>query len=330
MNNKVPTSCIAKASPNIALLKYWGKLSTSSDEDRNLATNASLSLTLSKAQTTTEVVWNAELPCSVVELNGKAASTTDHEKILRHVERVANWLKEPLPIVHVNTSNNFPKGTGLASSASGFAALTMAAVGACLGKEASSKVFTSLDALSELARRGSGSACRSLSGPWMLWEGRFAKRLPYNWKLRDTMVFFSSVEKSVPSSEGHLRASSSPSFEDRLQRLPQRLNAMLAHIEKQNLQALGPLIEEEAFELHQIVESSTPPITYQLPETRRFLQALRELKHRDFFATLDAGPNVHLLSERPIRKDVESLLKALSIDAQVWEDEAGDGSSTNF
>jgi diphosphomevalonate decarboxylase len=320
---------------NIAFIKYWGKkdLPSTTDENKNLPLNPSLSLTLSKARTTTR--FGKLDPTSPTQkqlqlkMNGLNATEKDVLKVQAHVERILVFLKieSPAQNFFVDTENNFPMGTGLASSASAFSALTLAVLGYFWGAEKLKQELNSrLESLSALARRGSGSACRSLSGPFVLWSDFSAQTLEQkSWKLFDTIVIFSKTHKRVPSSDGHKSAQSSPLFPIRLDKIPQRLKDVQTAINSKDLALLGNNLELEADELHKIAETGTPSITYAAPETTIFLNALKKISHRDFYYTLDAGPNVHLISERPIEKEIQHLLKSLGLNAEIWSDESGTG-----
>ncbi|MBS1985225.1 MAG: hypothetical protein JST16_13730 [Bdellovibrionales bacterium] len=315
----------AEASPNIAFIKYWGKLPFTRDEDRNLGTNPSLSLTLSQAKTETQVV-RSHGPRTEFILNGSPASDADTAKVIAHLERVASTLGKELGTFRVESRNNFPAGAGIASSASAFAALTLAALGEMLGLQGALEYcWQNPQMVGALARRGSGSACRSLAGPFTEWNGTFARRLDCVWPLRDTILMISKKHKAVPSSDGHKLAQSSPLFLPRLARVPGRLAEVHKALTDKNLSALGPLLETEANELHEIARTGTPGVDYALPETRLVLNELARMPQRDFYFTLDAGPNVHLISERPIREDAERMLRKLGLDVEIWEDHAGVG-----
>jgi len=311
------------ASPNIAFMKYWGKKITEGDENKNIPLNPSISLTLSKAQT--EVVLK-EAPHFEFIVQKKPASEKDQEKIKAHISRVEKYLGHAVKPFHMDSSNNFPTGTGIASSASSFAAMTTAFLTWELGKE---KVMDLLknkpEEIADLARRGSGSACRSLHGPFVEWWEKSIRIHSSDWKLFDTIVIFSKTEKKVSSTEGHTYATHSPLFPKRQTELPARLEAMKKAIQAKDLQTLGPILEKEAEEMHLIMRENPHPVEYQLEETKTFLKNLREIPNRDFFYTLDAGPNAHVISERPIKAEMQKLLKELNLEADIWEDEVGFG-----
>lgn len=318
-----------KAPSNIAFLKYWGKLPPSGDDlDRNLATNASLSMTLKNAVTET-TVDAASSDRDELWINGTQANPNDIAKISKHLDRVHAYFDRPRRACRVVSANNFPAGAGIASSASAFAALTLAAAEHLIGGPGTREWVSSTTAdVSALARRGSGSACRSVAGPYMKWDGRHATTIPSPWKLHDTILIVSAAHKGVPSSEGHKTAETSPLFETRLTRLPARLAAMEAALAAQDLGRLGPLLETEALEMHAVARTGVPPANYLLPETLRLVEALQSLSQRNFFFTIDAGPNLHVLSEKPVRADLEKILDRTRVSARIWDDETGAGPSS--
>lgn len=314
------------APSNIAFIKYWGKQPPLNDQTRNLATNSSLSMTLTRARSIVEIRDSSESR-DVIEVFGAPAKPKDQEKIVKHVERICAYLEitNRSPLL-VKSDNTFPAGTGLASSASSFAALTFALIGHFKGRSfLESSIKTQLPFLSALARRGSGSAARSVCGPYMLWDGPSARAIPCHWKLYDTVLMLSKVHKAVPSSEGHLLAMENPEFSDRIKRLPARTAAVLEALDQRSISRLGPLIEEEALEMHQMSRTAPNPVDYLLPSTKTVLHAVQNLKSRNFFFTLDAGPNIHFISETPIKSSIEDLLRNLNIKSEIWEDEAGIG-----
>jgi diphosphomevalonate decarboxylase len=322
----------ASASPNIALIKYWGKLPSQSDQTRNLATNPSLSMTLSRAQT--HVRARQSLSKAIIHINGAPASEKDFAKVSAHIDRVATAFDiQDAPPLFIDSTNNFPQGTGIASSASAFAALTCAVTGLLIGADKTRALLQSNpQRLSELARRGSGSASRSIFAPYSYWSGGpNAEAFNCQWPLHDTILIFSRDHKKVPSSEGHEQATQSPFFLERLKNLPRRLELTKAALMNRDFSALKDLIELEALELHKIVASGDRPIDYFTPESRRFVDYLQKTKPAELAFTLDAGPNVHLLSEAPQNELIEALLadcfKESRPKIDLWSDKIGNAPS---
>jgi diphosphomevalonate decarboxylase len=252
-------------------------------------------------------------------------------RVRAQLGRVRQWAgrKEP---VRVATRNTFPTAGGLASSASGFAALTLAAVGA-FGKKASARD------LSLLARRsGSGSACRSILGGFVEWnapkaegndEDSYARQIADadHWDLRNVIAVVEIGPKTVSSLEGHKLAPTSPYFEKRLELVPGRLDKVRKAIRDRDLGTLGPLIEAEAIDLHLITMSSHPPIFYWSPGSLAVLRAVRELRQEGLaaWATMDAGANVHVICDTDSEDDVAERLEDLPAVGFVIRDGIGPG-----
>ena len=313
----------AVAHPNIALIKYWGKKPFSHDTDRNMGVNPSVSMTLSQAQTDV-ILSKSQSGNFEIIIEGQPASSHDFEKLTQHAERIAQFFGMALTPLKIESKNNFPKGTGIASSASAFAALTYGITAQLLGFEEYKKQQVRItNDLSRLARRGSGSAARSVAGGFMKWEQDFAESCHNSWQLKDTIVIFSKLAKKVSSTDGHKRVESSPLWSARQSGILNRYHACLKALEQKDLALLGPIIEEEATEMHLVAESSQPPIQYRSPETLAFLDEMQKMKSRDFYFTLDAGPNIHLISERAIVSEVQALLQKCGIQAEIWQDWTG-------
>ncbi len=216
----------AAACANLAFVKYWGKR----DAALNIPLNNSISMNLSAAQTITTVTLDAALQADVVLLDGQAASAGFAARVSRHLDRLRARARMQQRM-RVETRNTFPASTGFASSASGFAALTVAGSTA-LGLDLSERE------LSILARQGSGSACRSIPAGYVEWQAGTSDADSYaqtlapaeHWDLRDVAVLVSETPKQVPSSQGHELAYNSPFWEARQALLPGRLERVRAAI----------------------------------------------------------------------------------------------------
>jgi diphosphomevalonate decarboxylase len=320
------------APANIAFIKYWG----ARDLDRAIPMNTSISMTLEHcvSQCTVETldhggedeVWLAEPD------GGFGTPDPDFARRMREqLDRIRQWSgrKEP---VRVATRNSFPTAGGLASSASGFAALTLAAV-AAFGKKPSQRE------LSLLARRsGSGSACRSVFGGFVEWaanagngsdEESYARQIADadHWDLRNVIAVVEIGPKTVSSLEGHRLASTSPYFTKRLELVPDRVEKVRKAVRERDLDALGPLIEEEAIDLHLITMSSHPPIFYWSPGSLAVLRAVRELRQEGLaaWATMDAGANIHVICDADSEDEVAERLEDLPAVGFVIRDGIGPG-----
>jgi diphosphomevalonate decarboxylase len=211
-------------------------------------------------------------------------------------------------------------GTGIASSASGFAALTLAAA-------AAAGVELGEPALSALARLGSGSAARSVPGGFVEWRAADAHDESYawsiappdHWDLRDLVAVVSRRHKAVGSTGGHGAASTSPLFQARLAGLEDDLPLVREALLARDMAVFGPAVEAEALSLHAIAMTSRPPVLYWAPETLDLLHRIHGWRADGLpvYFTLDAGPNVHLLCEGAHAPDVETNLAGVDYVEQV-------------
>ncbi|MDQ7030755.1 MAG: diphosphomevalonate decarboxylase [Ardenticatenia bacterium] len=299
----------ADAGANIAFIKYWGVR----DEALNLPLNDSISMTLDAARTTTAVEFSPRLADDVLTINDKPAS----EAALRRVSRHLDLVRERAGVTwraRVRSRNTFPMGAGVASSAAAFAALTAAAAAA---------LRLELDGaeLSRLARRGSGSAARSVYGGYVWWHAgtddtsSFAELLapPEHWDVRDVVAVVATAEKAVSSAEGHRLAHTSPFLRARLAQTQRLLPCVREAVLRRELALLGPCIEADALAMHFVMMSSRPPLFYWAPETLALIKAVhlwREAGLAVYF-TIDAGPNVHLICEAADVEQVIARVQAL-------------------
>ncbi|HSR42621.1 MAG TPA: diphosphomevalonate decarboxylase [Longimicrobiales bacterium] len=330
----LPGKATARAPANIALIKYWG----AEDVDEGLPLNRSLSMTLTRCVSLCTVEAHPEEGEDEVfradpRRGLEPADPPFAAPVLRHLERLRRWADRRARF-RVATRTGFPVGAGLASSASGFAALTLAAVRA-LGRDPES------DELSVLARRsGSGSAARSCFGGYVEWPGGGgdgvdpgAPARPVfprdHWDLRDVIALVDRSPKKVSSREGHRRAGTSPHFATRLARLPERLGAVRRALEERDFGALAPMVEAESVELHMIAMTSRPPIFYWSGGSVEVMEAVRTLREEGIRAcfTMDAGPNVHVLCPAGDEEAVADRLSALDAVDGVIRDRVGSGPS---
>lgn len=322
------------APANIAFIKYWG----ARDIDRALPMNSSISMTLDHcvSRCTVETLDGGHDEVWLSEPDGGFGSPDPEftRRIVAQLDRVRQWAGRDEPF-RVATRNTFPGAAGLASSASGFAALTLAAASALGRQDASVKE------LSQLARRsGSGSAARSVLGGYVEWpnpaagkgvdeESSYAVQLAdaAQWDLRDVIAVVEIGPKIVSSRDGHRLAHTSPYYTQRLKLLPDRLQAVRRAIETKDFDLLGPVLEEEAVDLHLIAMSSRPPIFYWSPGTVAVLRAIRELRQEGLaaWATLDAGANVHVICDPDSEDEVADRLEDLPAVGFVIRDGVGDG-----
>jgi diphosphomevalonate decarboxylase len=317
------------APANIAFIKYWG----ARDLDRVVPLNSSISMTLDHcvSRCTAELIHGDRDEIWLAEANGgfTAPQAEFTRRIQQHLDRMRAWAGREERF-RIATRNSFPSAAGLASSASGFAALTLATAGA-LGRG-----DTPATELSRLAgSSGSGSATRSVLGGYVQWTAGDTPAASQavqlaeadHWELRDVIAVVEIGPKSVPSLEGHRRALTSPYMGRRLELLPERLAKVRQAIAERDLSLLGPVLEEEAVDLHLIAMSSHPPVFYWAPGTLAVLRTVRELRQEGLaaWATMDAGANVHVICDTDSEEDVADRLENLPAVGFVIQDGVGGG-----
>ncbi|MFH2085910.1 MAG: diphosphomevalonate decarboxylase [bacterium] len=314
----------ATAHSNIALVKYWGK----GDEKLRLPVNSSAAIALDNLTTTTTVEFREDLKEDQVELVGEGFEVGEVEKVSKHLDRVRELAKINLK-ARVISENSFPKAAGMASSASGFAALTVAAAGAA-GLKMSEKE------LSILARQGSGSASRSIPGGVSVWhagtssETSYAERINYpkEWDLHVLLVMTEDTSaKKVGSTEGMALAVTSPYFKISVSEAEKNIERLRGAMEKENWRAFGKVIEDECFRLHVLCMTTTPNILYWRGVTVEVFQKLLKLREIgvEAFFTVDAGPHVHVVCRGKDVKLVKQNLEELSGIKTIIECEIGEG-----
>lgn len=299
----------AIANPNIAFIKYWGNC----DPESRIPANGSISLNLGGLETRTTVTFDPDLPADQLILDRKIAAGPTLERVIDFMNLVRQ-MAELQAYAYVTSENNFPMGAGIASSASGFAALSLAASRAA-------GLALSEWQLSQLARAGSGSACRSVPGGYVEWlvdgcdeeSAAVAIAPPEHWNLVDCVTIVSKAHKTTGSSEGHALAYTSPLQAARVADTPRRLEICRKAILEQNFSALASIIELDSNLMHAVMLTSDPPILYWQPATLSVMQAVPGWRKAGLPAcyTIDAGPNVHVLCPREYADQVSSALRQI-------------------
>ena len=300
------TGVTARACANIALVKYWGKR----PGPDNLPATGSLSLTLAALVTETTVAFDPALAADAFSLDGEpadAARVTPFLDLVRARAQLATRAR-------VTTRNDFPTASGLASSASGFAALALAATRAA---------GLTLDdrELSRLARRGSGSAARSIFGGFVRMHSGDRDADAYATPIASTMadrvrMVIAIVGGGAPKTHGsrdameHV-AATSPLYPSWLDTVPRDLVTAEAALAANDLRALGELAEANALAMHATAIAARPAIVYWQPATIALLAAVRTLRGngRAAYATIDAGPHVKVLTTAG---DADHVARALA------------------
>jgi diphosphomevalonate decarboxylase len=315
----------ATAHSNIALVKYWGKR----DVALNLPATGSISVTLDHLTTRTTVAFDEGLTADDVQLNGAPAGAAG-ARVTRFLDLVRDLAGRPVHAA-VRTENDFPTGAGLASSASGFAALALAcdaALGLDLGP----------DALSALARRGSGSAARSLFGGFVEMHAgeaadgsdAFAQPLapPEQVPLRLVVAVTASGAKTIGSTEGMQRtASTSPYYDPWVASTRRDLESMRAAIAASDLERVGALAESNCLRMHATMLGAEPPLLYWNAATVDAMRCVHDLRADGVPAwfTIDAGPQVKVLCAPEHAGTVRARLADLPGTREVLEAAPGPG-----
>lgn len=286
----------AQAHSNIALIKYWGKR----DECLKLPHNSSISLTLDALWTRTRVEWLPSHQPDRLYLNGQVAPENQRRKVQTFIDRLRQRYGCS-GAVEVRSENNFPTGAGLASSASGFAALALAA-------SAAAGLKLSACELSRLAREGSGSACRSIYGGFVEWQrgqladGSDSVAVPLeetpDWPLVMAVLILNEHPKPLSSSEGMARTvKTSPLYAGWLDSIAQDLSQMRQAIAQRDFHTLGALMEHNALKMHATALAARPAVLYWQAETLTLIQRVQQLRAEGLacYFTIDAGPNLKVL-----------------------------------
>jgi len=300
------------ANSNIAAIKYWGNR----DHTLRLPVTGSLSMNLDGLPTRTTVAFDPSLTADVVVLGGDIQSPESSKRVSDHLDRVRARAGIKT-FARVDSQNNFPAGTGIASSASGFAALTLAAC------TAAGLALSERD-LSILARQGSGSASRSIPTGFVEWQMgansdgsdsfAFSIAAPDHWALADCIAIVSHTHKEVGSTGGHALAHTSPLQPARIDDTPRRLHACREALLARNFPAFAEIVEEDSTIMHAIMMTSRPPLYYWLPPTLAIMEAVRKWRAEGLPAcfTIDAGPNVHVITFAEHMAEVSNRLRAIS------------------
>lgn len=304
------TTSTAQSNPNIAFIKYWGNR----DNMLRLPVNGSISMNLDGLFTRTTVSFQPSLPFDELIING-------HEVMGQGLDRVAYILDiiRGTANIHeraeVMTENNFPSGAGIASSASAFAALALA------GSKAAGLNLSEPE-LSRLARRGSGSASRSIPGGFVEWqvgttdEDSFAFSIaePDHWKLADCVAIVSASHKKTGSTEGHAIAPTSPLQTARVADAPRRLDLCRDAILNRDFNAFASIVELDSDMMHSVMMTSTPALHYWNPASLSVMNAVRQWRsdRLPVCYTVDAGPNVHVICLETEAHNVDKKLREIN------------------
>ena len=297
----------ASANTNIALIKYWGK----ADESLAIPATSSLSLTLGGTRTTTTVSFDGGTGGEdAVTINGTTPGGTARERVVRFLDLVRSRAGMAIS-ASVTSSSTVPLAAGLASSAAGFAALAAAATRAA-GMRLDER------ALSRLARRGSGSATRSIFGGLVLWnagvddETSYAEPVDCDLAPAMVVVVVSAGRKTISSTQAMRHTmNTSPLYPAWAEASREDLRVALDAVRARDLPRLGEVVEGNALGMHAAMIASRPSVVYWLPETLDVLHTVRVMRDEGFpvWATIDAGPNVKVLTTGEDADRVAAVLR---------------------
>ncbi len=290
------TTATARAHANIALVKYWGKR----DRALNLPATGSLSLTVASLSTTTTVTFTDARDRDRFELNGDPVTGAAQQRLSTWLDLIRSRADLRAAAL-VTSANDFPTASGLASSASAYAALAVAA-SAAAGLDLDDRE------LSILARRGSGSAARSIHGGLVeMHRGdradgsdAFAEPIAGSWDLRMVIAIVGGgIEKKHPSRDAMQHcADTSPLYSGHVAAVPGDLADARAAIDARDLDQLGAIAERSALTMHASAMAARPAIIYFQPVTLACIAAVYQLRAGGLpaYFTIDAGPHVKVLT----------------------------------
>jgi len=298
----------AQAHSNTALIKYWGKY----DEKLILPMNSNISMTVDSQTTRTTVEFSKDFEDDIVIINRRKAEGKEKIRVVNHLDlirRIAR-IHEKAKVV---SENDFPTAVGLASSASGFAALTVAACTAA-GLNLDRKE------LSIIARQGSGSACRSIYGGYVKWikgkksEDSYAVQIADEnyFDMRDIAVVVFTGERPMSTREAmRVSMKTSPLFKTRLELVDPMLEKVKKGILERDFTLIGKTAEADAILMHAVMMTTEPHLFYWEPKTLELLKKIMSWRNDglECYFTIDTGPNIHIFSLPENVEEIKSRMK---------------------
>ncbi|PVW17359.1 diphosphomevalonate/mevalonate 3,5-bisphosphate decarboxylase family protein [Marixanthomonas spongiae] len=335
---------------NIALVKYWGKYG------EQLPKNASISFTLSNCYTKTTLSYQKRSLAETSEhkdfdfevfLDGKREESFEPkiEKFFERIEKYVPFLKDYK--FKIETTNSFPHSSGIASSASGMSTLALCLLSIekqLVSEKIPQQLFNKK--ASFLARLGSGSACRSIAGPLMVWgehpdidgsTNLFGTNYPFEVhdtfkNYQDTILLVDKGEKQVSSTVGHNLMHDHPFAEQRFKQANDNLSKLIPILKEGTISEFIKIVESEALSLHAMMMTSMPYFILMKPNTLEIINRIwnfRKETESNVCFTLDAGANVHVLYPEPEKEAVstfiETDLKQFCKNGEYIHDHTGEG-----
>lgn len=329
-----------KCPSNIAIVKYWGK------KPNQIPCNSSLSMTLTNSFTETTLELLNKESSSAIELD----YYFENQKNNHFENRIQKYLAEQriyFPFLEdfalrIHSRNSFPHSAGIASSASAFGALALVLLDAA--REISGEIPENfIQTASNLARLGSGSACRSLFPGYAVWgenksvsgsSNVYATEIsdihPNFQKMHDAILIVESEPKKVSSSAGHSLMNGHPYAENRFAQANNRTSELLEILSKGDFERFIDITESEALTLHAMMMTSGSHYMLMKPATIEVIEKVIDFRRENNIPvcfTLDAGPNVHVIYADTDKLHVENFLNN-ALDGSVNEiifDQLGKG-----
>lgn len=305
----------ARAHANIALIKYWGK----KNDELVLPMNSSLSLTLDCFYTETEVVFDDNIEGDFFYLNNSIQDNHATDKVSKFLNLFRNKVEINTPAI-VKSINYVPTAAGLASSASGFAALAAAA-------NIASGLNLGTKELSMYARQGSGSATRSIYGGFVEWQKGTSEGDSYaieiddaNWDIGMVVVVVNKREKAVSSREGmKTTVATSPFYKTWVESAEEDLRQIKIAIKNRDFEQMGSIAESNGLKMHATMLGANPPLSYWEPESVVVMQIVRELRSEGIacYFTMDAGPNVKIICRLSQSNIIKTRLEQIFKSEQI-------------
>jgi len=310
----------AVSSPNIALIKYWGNR----NDAFRLPAADSLSMVLDMPTVEATVEGADVFSVRSYDADGKEKPQNEESvaRLRHHYDLSKEYLRgigrgKSLPKeVALTILSAIPPAIGIASSAAVFSCLGEAYAALVEGKP------LSREEVSILSRLGSGSAGRNSYGGFVALTNHgdgiasaYGEQVAdeSHWPLHDIIIVPSMKEKKVGSTEGHAGAATSPLFAERVRAIPKRMRECISALRTRDFEKLQIVSEEDALDMHRVMESQSPPLQYLSDETHRILKAIEELRTSEklnVFYTMDAGPTVHLICTEDSVKTVADFAEA--------------------
>ena len=301
-------SITARAPINIALIKYWGK----KDVVEVLPYQPSLSLSLDIFETIT-TIKNINNNGFHFLINGK-----EDENVKRKTETFIKLFDANISLdgIQIETNNSGPTAAGLASSASGFAALAVAV-------NHFFEFYYDLDKLASITRKGSGSAIRSLLPNAVAWypEGHIKGiEFPFDDVVLGVIII-NDQKKSIGSTDAmQLSVETSPHYQHWVKQSFLDFEQFQMGLKEKDFHKIGQISEDNALRMHRVCETTIPSIRYlskRSYEVIEVIQSLRLNQHIEAYVTMDAGPNVKVLTKAAYKKEIEAILQGNDIDI-LW------------